>query len=293
MKSAYIKYIAALILFGSNGVVASHIALGSAEIIFYRAGIGSLFLIAVFLLSRKKSAFLRGGKESLYVAFSGAAMGASWTFLFEAYLHVGVSVATLLYYIGPVFVMIAARFVFKEQLTVVKILSLLTVIAGMLCVNGVDVFGGGSSVGLFYGLGAALGYTIMVVCSKKAPSITGVENSMWQMIFAFIVVAVFVIATNPQFYVVPAESIPAIIFLGLVNGGLACYLYFSSLSKLSAQTISVCGYLEPLSALIFSAAFLGERLSAIQIVGAVLILGGAAFGELFGNRTRKVPQSKS
>jgi drug/metabolite transporter (DMT)-like permease len=37
------------------------------------------------------------------------------------------------------------------------------------------------------------------------------------------------------------------------------------------------GYLEPLSALFFSAAFLGEGLGLVQIVGAVLILGGAAF----------------
>ncbi|MDR3599108.1 MAG: EamA family transporter [Desulfosporosinus sp.] len=46
------------------------------------------------------------------------------------------------------------------------------------------------------------------------------------------------------------------------------------------QTVAICGYLEPLSALLFSTALLGEKLSFIQIVGAVLILGGAAFGEL-------------
>ncbi|MCT6923002.1 MAG: DMT family transporter [Metasolibacillus sp.] len=44
------------------------------------------------------------------------------------------------------------------------------------------------------------------------------------------------------------------------------------------------GYLEPLSALIFSVMILAERLSPLQIIGAVLILGGAAYGELFRPR---------
>ena len=36
----------------------------------------------------------------------------------------------------------------------------------------------------------------------------------------------------------------------------------------------------PLSALFFAVVLLGESLGFLQLVGAVLILGGAAFGEL-------------
>ena len=39
-------------------------------------------------------------------------------------------------------------------------------------------------------------------------------------------------------------------------------------------------YLEPLSALFFSAIFLNERLSFIQIIGAIFIIGGAVIAEL-------------
>jgi drug/metabolite transporter (DMT)-like permease len=72
-----------------------------------------------------------------------------------------------------------------------------------------------------------------------------------------------------------------ILLLGIVNTGIGCYFYFSSLGSLPVQTVSICGYLEPLSALIFSATILGEKLSLMQIAGTALILGGAAFGELF------------
>ena len=76
-------------------------------------------------------------------------------------------------------------------------------------------------------------------------------------------------------------SLIPILILGIVNTGIGCYFYFSSIGHLPVQTVAICGYLEPLSALIFSAALLGEKLGPAQISGAALILGGTAFGELF------------
>ena len=71
-----------------------------------------------------------------------------------------------------------------------------------------------------------------------------------------------------------------ILLLGLVNTGGGCYLYFSPLSKLPVQTVAVCGYLEPMSAVVFAALLLGERMTPVQILGAVCIIGGAMIGEL-------------
>ena len=48
-----------------------------------------------------------------------------------------------------------------------------------------------------------------------------------------------------------------------------------------------CGYIEPLSAVIFSVAFLGEKLLFMQIIGAVLIIGGAITGEYLTKSFRK------
>jgi drug/metabolite transporter (DMT)-like permease len=85
---------------------------------------------------------------------------------------------------------------------------------------------------------------------------------------------------HPQIGVLSLESVLAVIVLGVINTGIGCYLYFSAMQYLPAQTVSICGYLEPFSALIFAAVFLGEILSLLQILGAVLILGGVVFAEL-------------
>ena len=54
MKRSYYKYISALLLFGSNGIVASFIALSSYEIVLLRTLIGSILLIVLFTLSKDR-----------------------------------------------------------------------------------------------------------------------------------------------------------------------------------------------------------------------------------------------
>lgn len=68
--------------------------------------------------------------------------------------------------------------------------------------------------------------------------------------------------------------------LGIVNTGIGYYLYFFSLSKVPVQTVAVCGYLEMLSAVFFAAVLPGEKMSLLQIIGAVFIIGGTMVGEL-------------
>lgn len=82
------------------------------------------------------------------------------------------------------------------------------------------------------------------------------------------------------FLAAAAASWLPILWLGLVNTGLAYYLYFSSLQKLPGQTASLLCYLDPLTSLVLSAAFLHERLLPMQLLGAALILGGAVLGEV-------------
>ncbi len=107
---------------------------------------------------------------------------------------------------------------------------------------------------------------------------------MWQLITSFITVALFLGLKQGFSISIEPGNLGPVLILGVVNTGIGCYFYFSSIGDLPVQTVAILGYLEPLSALIFSAAFLGETLSFVQMVGAALILGGAAFGELFARK---------
>lgn len=279
-KKALLKYLLALILFGSNGIIASFVALRSYEIVTSRAVIGVVFLAIVFLIGRNKITFFSAGKQGIYLATSGIAMGASWMFLYEAYQQIGVSISTLIYYCGPVIVMILAPIVFNEKITSSKVIGFIAVFIGMILINGFGALSKGASWGLICGLLAAITYSVMIICNKKATKTTGLENSLWQLFFGSIVTIAFTLVVNGGLFSIPGESVLPLLVLGVINTGLGCYLYFSAIGKLPAQTVSTCGYLEPLSAVLMSAVFLGERLIIPQIIGTVLILSGAAFGEL-------------
>lgn len=69
------------------------------------------------------------------------------------------------------------------------------------------------------------------------------------------------------------------LLLGLVNTGFGCWLYFSSIGTLPVQTVSVLGYLEPLSAVLFSVVLLHEALTPARWLGAAMIVGGAMAAE--------------
>ena len=279
MKTSYLKYIFALLLFGSNGIVASLIHLSSYEIVLLRTLIGSLLLIAIFFIAREKLTFYKYKTQSIFLAVSGIAMGTSWIFLYEAYDEIGVSLASLAYYCGPVIVMILSPFLFGEKLTRIKVCSFLVVLVGIFLVNGTAFENGVSVWGLACGLLSAVCYSLMVMFNKKANDITGLENSMLQLFVAFLTVAIFVGIKQGYRMEIDTQSIIPILVLGLLNTGIGCYFYFSSIGKLPVQTVAICGYLEPLSAVLFSVIFLKETMLPIQIIGAVLIIGGAMLGE--------------
>ena len=279
MKTPYFKYIFALLLFGSNGIVASMIHLSSYEIVLLRTLIGSLLLIAIFFIAREKLTFYKYKTQSVFLAISGIAMGTSWIFLYEAYDEIGVSLASLAYYCGPVIVMILSPILFGEKLTKIKVCSFLVVLVGIFLVNGTAFENGVSIWGLACGLLSAVCYSLMVMFNKKAKDITGLENSMLQLFVAFLTVAVFVGIKQGYRMQIDTQSIIPILVLGLLNTGIGCYFYFSSIGKLPVQTVAICGYLEPLSAVVFSVIFLKETMLPIQIIGAALIIGGAMLDE--------------
>ena len=280
-NKATIKYIIALLLFGSNGIVASHITLNSYEIVFTRTLIGALFLVFIFIFSKPEMRFWRNNSHFLCLLISSVSMGASWMFLFEAYRQIGVSVATLAYYCGPVIVMIFSQVIFKKKNTTVKVIGFFAVLLGMFFVNQQALLQGHISWGLGFGILSAVMYSFMVIFNKKAVSIAGLENPMWQLIASFVTVAVFLVFRQGFSIHIESNNLIPILLLGIVNTGIGCYFYFSSIGDLPVQTVAILGYLEPLSALFFSAALLGESLGFLQLIGAVLILGGAAFSELF------------
>ena len=289
MNKQYGKYITSLLIFGTNGVVASFLTLNNTAIIFYRTVVGSLFLLGILLLTKKlpKPELLKG--QLLPVSISGATLGLGWLFLFEAYRQIGVGTSTLLYYLGPAIFMILAPLLFRERISASRIIGITAAFGGMILVN-FDLLGaqveGSSFYGILCGLASALMYAVMLVANKKVTNLNGVDRTFFQLVFAGLVVTLYALLTQKALWPVQSGELLPLLILCIINTGLGCYFYFSSTHLLPVQSVAVLSYIDPLSALVFSAIFLNERMGTLQIIGAALILGGAAFGELYRPRNK-------
>ena len=165
---------------------------------------------------------------------------------------------------------------------------MISAVAGMFIVTGVNIGGSNPVRGLILGLAAALLYASVTLINKGTSGLSGLEITLIQLIGAALVVIPYTFITHqgPWLDIASEAGLYAAI-VGLVHTGLALFLYFSSIQELPAQSVALCSYIDPASALFFAAIFLGDVLSPVQIIGALMILGGAAIGELAGNRASR------
>lgn len=281
-----LKFLAAMLIFGTNGLLARQISLGGAEIVLLRTLLGSLALAGLGLIRRDfRLSLLRA--DLAPATLGGAALGLNWVFLFIAYQSAGVSLSTLVYYCGPILVLALSPLLFHESLTRSKTAAVLAVALGMVLISGEIDPGSHLASGLLWAGGAAVFYALVIIANKRVRHLSGIHCATYELVVSFFVVLLFLAATGARLPVIPAgNEMPYVLLLGLVNTGLAYYLYFSAMQRLPGQTVALLSYADPLTALLLSALILHERLLPLQIAGAVLILGGACLGEL---RLRRAP----
>ncbi|MBQ3374409.1 MAG: EamA family transporter [Oscillospiraceae bacterium] len=274
----YSMFIASLLIFGTNGIIVSHISIQASQIVLCRTLIGGLMLTILV--------FLRGGfdagnikSEFLFLLFGGVALGLNWVALFSAYRLLNVSLATLIYYAGPMIVLLFSPLLFREKLSGIKIIAVFVVAVGLLCISGSIVATELNTTGLLVAIASALFYAALLVFNKRITKTSGLQTAAIELDIAFIVVLIYTFATtglpHPQ-----QSDLPYLLIIGLINTGLSYLLYFSGLQKLPAQSVAMISYIDPVSALVFSALLLHESLTVTQLIGAVLIIGGAILGEL-------------
>ncbi len=285
----YLMFVAAMLIFGSNGVFASMLEMSGAQLVLLRTLIGGAVLLIIILISRSRTPKEVLLREKWRLLFAGVCLGANWALLFEAYNLMNVSLATLTYYTAPVLVLVLAPLVLKERQNGLAYLGMAIVIVGMLLVVGTDFGEGGvSATGLIVGLGSAVFYAMLMLVNKQITGVSGLNLTFIEIVIAAVILLPYVFATSGG---VPlptdARGIFALLFLCTVNTGFACWLYFSSMNRLPAKAVALMGYFDPVSALIFSAVFLDERLSGVQLAGAVLVLAGALVGQFRPRRFTK------
>lgn len=279
---SYVALIGSMLIFGTLGVVRRYVPLSSAMLALCRGALGSVFLL-IFVLVRGGKLKLPERKATLWLVLTGAIMGLNWMLLFEAYSYTTVAAATMCYYMQPTIVILLSPLVFRERLSGRKLACAAAAIVGMLFVSGV-LSGGIGQVrdirGIAFGLGAAALYAAVIILNKKVVVEDIYAKTVIQLAGAALVMIPYVLLTEgvPELTLTAAD-IGMVLLVGIVHTGITYALYFGSMQRLKAQTVAVMSYIDPVFALLLSAAVLHESLTPLGILGAVLIIGSAIISE--------------
>ena len=290
--------ISSMLVFGSIGVFRRYIPASSAFLACSRGLLGGLFIFVFLKLVRRGDKATVGRKkagESLagqklagrqigWLIFTGILIGINWILLFEAFNQTTVPIATLCYYMQPTIIVLLSPLVFKEKLTQKKAICAAVAIIGMVLVSGVVGDSNGATLrGVLLGLGAAVFYATVVMLNKKLRGIDAFQKTMIQLLAAGACMIPYMLLTGgigeTRF---TTRAVILMLIVGIVHTGIAYVAYFASMDGLKIQSIALLSYIDPVSALFFSAIFLKEPLSALGIIGAVMIIGSAIVSETGG-----------
>ena len=275
--------VSALCIYGTIGWALAYINLPSEVVVLCRGFIGSAFIVAVALVTKRRVDVPAIRREFKWLAAGGISLGLNWVMLFAAYRATTVSVAILCNYMAPIMLVVAAPLILGEKRSPKKGVCALVAAFGMTMVAG--VFEGGAegvtAEGIALGLAAAVFGAALVVFNKKLGDVPVFERSATQLAFAALVALPFVVVNNFGHQLAPDTlTVVLVVLLGVVHTGVAYCLYFSGLAGLSAQTVGVLGYVEPAVSVLVSTLILHEPLSLFGWVGAAIIIASAAIGEV-------------
>lgn len=278
-----IPFVASMIIFSTIGVVVREIDLASSERALMSSALGCFFLAIVFVLQKRRLQWQMIVKKLPLLLLCSVALSGNWIFLYASYDYTTIANATLGYYFAPVFALMLAPFVLKEQLSKKKIYCILLAIVGLLLV----VTGGHSEhatnhvLGIGLSIVAALFYATLLLLTQRITQLDRLACTTLQLGLAALLLAPYVLLTEGvAMFSMSSENIPFLLTLGIVNTGIGFWLFFSGIEHLNTQRSAVLSYVDPLATIILSVFFLQEPMTLVQSAGGLLLLGATLFSEL-------------
>ncbi|MCF0132433.1 MAG: EamA family transporter [Blautia sp.] len=279
------KLTISMVIFGTIGIVRRFIPFPSSMIAMVRGFVGAAFLLGVLFFRKEEVSWPNLKKNLWKLCLSGALIGANWICLFEAYRYTSVSVATICYYMAPVFVMLAAPLILHEKMTLRKSVCSAAALFGMVLVSGVCETGLSGMKGILFGLSAAIMYACVVLLNQFIKDLTAYERTLVQLLMAATAVTPYVLLTEDLRTLQPdAFIILMLLIAGIIHTGFAYTLYFGSMNRIPAQTVALFSYIDPVVAVILSVLVLRERMSTLAAFGVFLVIGAMVVSELSGKK---------
>jgi drug/metabolite transporter, DME family len=285
-------------LWGSTGTAAhfAPVAASSASIGAARIALGGLLLLAVAVCTPARRRAVRallavdGAPRAAMIAAAAAVAGYQVCF-FAAVKATGVAIGTVVA-IGsaPVLTGALSRLTGGARLDARWMAATVAAVAGCAVLVAGGQTAGVSVAGVGLAVAAGLCYAIYAVTASRLITANHPESAVMGLFFggAAVLLAPVLAAGSPG-WLLTGRGLAVTAYLGVVTTALAYLSYGRGLRTVSAPVAVTLGLAEPVVAAILGLVVLGERLTAIDIVGVALV--GLALATLVGARTPVSPPS--
>lgn len=272
--SGYGEIVIAAVLWSLVGIIVKQMqGMSSQSIIFFRVSFAFIIFLAALLITGKIS-LIKLHKKRSYLILFGILQSITMITYFISIQNASVSIAVLLLSTAPVYVTIFSPILLKEKTKKKGVVALILSIAGIYLIVGPENINNSlTSMGILAGIASGISYAFQVITSKYASSdYSGYEQAFW----SFLIAAIILIPFSRVPFDVVSNNLIYLVILAIFPTILSVSLYFNGLKKVRAQSASILGLIEPLSAVFFAVIILKETISISEFIGGVLILAAAA-----------------
>lgn len=193
---------------------------------------------------------------------------------FYSMTYNGVCIAVILLYTSPVFVMLFSKILFREKITVLKIIALVLTVIGCAFASGA---GGAQSLtvkGFILGICSGLGYALYSIFSRFA--LNRNYKSITISFYTFLICGVACLPFARAFELPAMLNNGTNIFFALGLGIICCVLpymlYTKGLERVENSKASVIVAVEPVVASVIGITVYHESLTLVKFLGIILVL---------------------
>ncbi len=258
------------------------IPLGS--LIFGRAFISALSLL-IYIIISKKILKLQTTKDLFFMVLAGFLIAINWMSIFHAIQISSIACAVIAASTYPVMTIFLEPLFYREKLRFSDIIIGIIVFAGILFMVPEFNFSNKISLGIAWGMVAAMSFTlrnlIIRKVAKKYPSST---LMLYQTIIAAITLSplLFINTTEPR-----GSTLIYILILGLFFTAIPHTLFAKSLTNLKAKTVSIISSIHPVYSILLAMLFINEIPPFEAIIGGCIIIPTVCFEAIRSVKIRK------